>query len=128
MKSKADYEYAIRNTILFEYDKGSSAYKREELKLIENLYCYLVSINKDKYTELGLEITETAKKCINNYKPEFGEFIHYFNKAISREFRKVSSVNRINESHCGIHIPENDLRIIKKYVIVKNKYEMFCKN
>lgn len=117
-KCKADYEYAIKNTILFSMiqDRHSSAYKREERKLIENLYLYLVSINENKYKEYGLEITETAKKCIQNYNHENGEFINYFNAAIARELKKAFVNNRIQESHVGIHIPENDLRIIKKYI------------
>ena len=65
-KSRVEYENLIRNSILFSLDRNTqaTAYKREALKLVEYLYLYLVSINADKYTEFGLEITETANRCI----------------------------------------------------------------
>lgn len=122
-KSRIDYENLIRNSILFSLDKNrqTTAYRREALKLVEYLYLYLNSINPQKYKEFGLEITETANRCIKNYVAEFGDFLNYFNKAIAKEYRKALANKQLAEQHGGIHIPENDLRIIKKYI----KYSQF---
>ena len=78
--SKELYEKLIRSSPLFKFDKikEPTAYKREAIKLVEYLYCYLLSINENKYIEFGLEITETARRCINNYNEENGDFLSYF--------------------------------------------------
>lgn len=117
-KSRVEYENLIRNSILFSLDRNTqaTAYKREALKLVEYLYLYLVSINADKYTEFGLEITETANRCIKNYTAEVGDFLNYFNSAIAKEYRKVCARRQLAEQHGGVHIPENDQRIIRKYI------------
>ena len=90
-KSRVEYENLIRNSILFSLDRNTPAttYRREALKLDEYLYLYLVAINADKYTEFGLEITETANRCIKNYTADAGDFLNYFNSAISKEYRKA---------------------------------------
>lgn len=78
--SRVEYENLIRNSILFSLDRNTqaTAYRREALKLVEYLYLYSVAINTDKYTGFGLEITETANRCIKNYTAEVGDFLNYF--------------------------------------------------
>ena len=96
-KSRVEYENLIRNSILFSLDRNTQAttYRREALKLVEYLYLYLVAINADKYTEFGLEITETANRCIKNYTADAGDFLNYFNSAISKEYRKAYIFQRM---------------------------------
>ena len=117
-KSRVEYENLIRNSILFSLDRNTQAttYRREALKLVEYLYLYLVAINADKYTEFGLEITETANRCIKNYTADAGDFLNYFNSAISKEYRKAYARKQLAEQHGGVHIPENDQRVIRKYI------------
>lgn len=117
-KSRIDYENLIRNSILFSLDreKQAIAYKREALKMVENLYLYLTSINAEKYSEFGLEITQTANRCIKNYTSEAGDFLNYFNSAISKEYRKAYAIQHQAEQHGGVHIPEQDQRVIRKFI------------
>lgn len=116
--SRVEYENLIRNSILFSLDRNTQAraYRREALKLVEYLYLYSVAINTDKYTGFGLEITETANRCIKNYTAEVGDFLNYFNSAISKKYRKAYARKQLAEQHGGVHIPENDQRIIRKYI------------
>lgn len=117
-KSRIEYENLIRTSILFSLDRETQtiAYKREALKMVEYLYLYLTSINADKYSEYGLEITQTAKRCIENYTKESGDFLNYFNSAISKEYRKAFAQKRFSEQHGGVHIPEQEQRIINKFI------------
>ena len=98
-KSRIEYEKLIRTSILFSLDRETQtvAYKRESLKMAEYLYLYVTSINADKYSEYGLEIAQTAKRCIKNYTKESGDFLNYFNSAISKEYRKVFAQKRFSE-------------------------------
>lgn len=117
-KSRIEYEKLIRTSILFSLDRETQtiAYKREALKMVEYLYLYLTSGNADKYSEYGLEITKTAKRCIKNYTKESGDFLNYFNSAISKEYRKAFSNEHFSEQHGGVHIPGQDQRIINKFI------------
>lgn len=117
-KSRIDYENLIHNSILFSLDRNTqaTAFRREALKIVEYLYLYLNAINSDKYKEFGLEITETANRCIKNYVPGSGDFLNYFNAAIAKEYRKAFAQQQLAEHHGGIHIPEDDLRLIRKYI------------
>lgn len=128
-KSRIDYENLIRNSILFSLDRNTqaTAFRREALKMVECLYLYLNSTNPDKYKEFGLEITETANRCIKNYVPKSGDFLNYFNAAIAKEYRKTLAQQQLAEYHGGIHIPEDDLRLIRKYIKyaeLKGSYEL----
>lgn len=115
-KSRIEYENLIRNSILFSLNRETQAiaYKREALKMVEYLYLYLTSINEDKYSEYGLEITQTAHRCIKNYTSEAGDFLNYFNAAMAKEYRKAYAIKHQAEQHGGVHIPEQDQRIIRK--------------
>lgn len=117
-KDRDKYESLIRNSILFSLDKEKQAvaYKREALKLVEYLYLYLMAINSSKYGEYGLEITQTAHRCINSYSPENGEFLNYFNSAMSKEYKKAYVLKNQSEQHAGVHIPEREQRLIHKFI------------
>ena len=116
--SKAKYEQLILESPLFSLDKAreSSAYKREALKMVEYLYLYLLSINEEKYIDYALEITETANRCISNYDASSGCFLHYFNFAMAKEYRRASAKRQMEESRRGIHISDDDDRNIRKIV------------
>lgn len=128
-KSRSEYEKLIRTSILFSLDRETqaTAYKREALKMVKYLFLYLISINADKYSEYGLEITQTAERCIKNYNKDSGDFLNYFNSAISKEYRKAFSQKRFSEQHGGVHIPEQEQRIINKFIKlaeVKGAYDL----
>ena len=117
-KGRIEYENLIRSSALFTLDRTTQAvaYKREALKMVEYLYQYLMSINAERYCEFGLEITQTANSCIKNYSPEIGDFLNYFNSAFAKEYRKSFAQNKMLEQHGGVHIPEQDQRIISKFI------------
>ena len=121
------YEDLIRNSVLFTLDKDTqpSAYKREALKMVEYLYLYLMSINSNKYEDYGLEISQTANRCINNYSRENGEFINYFNAAMAKEYMRAFSKNIIANKHSGVHIPEQEKRIIIKFIKLSQRQGKF---
>ena len=116
MTKKEKYEQMILASPLFSLDKEKEcvAYKREALKMVEYLYLYLLEINEEKYIEYGLEITETANKCIANFDVSNGNFLHYFNSAMAKEYRRASAKRQIEEARCGIHITDDDDRNIRK--------------
>ena len=117
-KSRIEYENLIRDSILFALDKETQtiAYKREALKMVEYLYLYLTSINAEKYSKYGLEITQTANRCIKNYSADVGDFLNYFNSAIAKEYRKAYAQKHLSEQHGGVHIPEHEQRVIRKFI------------
>ena len=119
-KDKTEYEKLIRSSTLFTLDRDtqSTAFRREALKMHENLYLYLMSINSEKYAEFGLEIIETANRCIKNYKPENGDFLSYFNRAIGNEVKKAYARKKVGNHRGGMHIPEHEQRIISHYLRV----------
>lgn len=114
-ESRADYERLIRSSPLFSLDRAAqpAAYRREALKLVEHLYLYLVSGDPERYRECGLEIAETARRCIRAYVPGQGEFLHYFNAALARECRKRRAREQLAEEHGGAHISEDDRRVLQ---------------
>lgn len=116
--SKEKYEELINNSSLFALDKEKeyNAYKREAIKMVEYLYCYLLAINEKKYIDYGLEISKTANYCINNYKSDIGDFLNYFNKAWANEYRRASGKKIAEEYRCGIHISDDEQRLISKFL------------
>lgn len=117
-KSTAQYECMIRGSVLFSLNRDTqpTAYQREALKMVELLYLYLLSVSASKYSEFGLEITQTANRCIKNYTAEKGDFLNYFNSAISRECGKTRTRTHVAEQHGGVHIPEQELRVIGRII------------
>lgn len=118
MTNKEKYEQLILSSPLFSLDREREcvAYKREALKMIEYLYLYLLEINEERYIDYGLEITETANRCISNFDASSGNFLNYFNSAMAKEYRRASAKRQIEESRRGIHIADDDDRNIRKIV------------
>ena len=124
---KAEYEKLIDASPLFLLDRNKeyNAYRREALKMVEYLYCYLMAINSDKYEPYGVEIVETAKRCINNYKPESGRFLNYFCAAWKQEYSHICGNEIIDNKFQGMKLSEQDKRNIKKYMRILSRKEEY---
>ena len=85
---KEKYEKLIQESPLFSLDKKAEpvAFRNARLKMIENIYLYLLSINKEKYEPYGCEITEIANYCIDKYDSTRSEFLHFFNYEWKKKF------------------------------------------
>lgn len=115
---KDKYEKLIDSSSLFSLDKEKerTAYKREALKMVEHLYCYLMSVNKSKYESYGVEIVDTAKRCIENFNSEAGRFFNYFTSAWKKTYGHIVGNELVQETYKGIHFTESEERIFKKYM------------
>lgn len=116
--NKEKYEQLILASRLFSLDREQEfvAYKREARKMVEYLYCYLLAINESKYIDYALEITDTANRCIANFDASSGDFLHYFNSAMAKEYRRARAKRQIEDSRRGIHITDDDDRNIRKII------------
>ena len=116
MSNREKYEQLILASPLFSLDRerDRTAYQREARKMVEYLYLYLMEINEERYVEYGLEITETANRCIENYDPQNGDFLHYFNAAMKKEYTRESAKRRMQEVRGGMHVSDEDDRNIRK--------------
>lgn len=115
---KDEYEKLIDASRLFSLDKEKEriAYRREALKMVEYLYCYLMAINAMKYEAFAVEIVDTAKRCIENYSPESGRFLNYFSAAWKQTYGHLLGKEIIKETFGGIHFTEDEERNFRKYM------------
>ena len=115
---KDEYEKLIDSSLLFSLDreKQHTAYRREALKMVEYLYCYLMAINTRKYEKFGVEIVDIGKRCIENYNPGAGRFLSYFNAAWKRTYGHLVGKELVKESFMGIHFTEDEERNFRKYM------------
>lgn len=135
-KDVEKYECLIRNSPLFKIDRDTEAsrYKSEALKLTEHLYCYLLAINENKYIEFGAEIMDTANSCIRSFKPDCGDFLNYFNVAMSKTYKKAYAKQKEAEIRKGITVSESDQKAIQKilklaeYKNLDIYSDSFCEN
>ena len=113
--NKLEFEEKILTTTLFNLDreKEYSAYKKEALKLIENLYCYLVALNS-KNEEYGYEITLLAQRCIKSFDTDKGEFLHYFMRSWKMEQNHIYATENENNTYRGISFTEEKRRNLRK--------------
>lgn len=116
--SKEKYERLIEESLLFQLNKEEqpSAYRKEALKLVENLYCYLMAINSANYEPFGVEIVDVAKRCIANYNPESGNFLHYFNKSWSSEYSHIIGREIVKNTFGGLHFTEEEERSFRRFM------------
>ena len=128
-KEKTYYENLIENSILFTQtiSPDSILYQRALLKLIENVYGYLNTVSeKNKY--YSVEIVETVKECVRNYRCENGTFLHYFNYCLKKKKTRVIAETTISENTKGMHVPRKDRFTIEKhikFIVAKNRtYEV----
>lgn len=115
---KDEYEKLIDNSPLFSLNKERerTAYKREALKMVEYLYCYLMAINDKKYDAFAVEIVDTARRCIENYKPETGRFLNYFSAAWKQTYGHLMGKEIVKETYGGVHFTEEEERNFRKYM------------
>ncbi len=115
---KDEYEKLIDSSLLFSLDKEKerTAYRREVLKMVEYLYCYLMAANKSKYEPYGVEIVDTAKRCIENYNSDEGRFLNYFSSAWKQTYGHIVGKELVRETFKGIHFTEDEERNFKKYM------------
>ncbi len=115
---KDKYERLIQSSSLFSIDqeKENAAFKREARKMIEYLYCYLLSINETKYEPFGAEIVDVSTRCIKNYSSDKGEFLHYFNKAWKIEYGHIQGRQAMEDTFGGLHFTEEEERTFRKYM------------
>lgn len=126
---KKKYEQLILESPLFSLDKESeyTAFKRESYRMIEYLYCYLLSINEKEYEPYGCEITEVATRCISNYDSSKGVFLHYFNSAWKQEYSHILGEKIHENIYQGIRITEDDQRAVRKYIRLADQLGTDCK-
>ena len=115
---KDEYEQLIDSSLLFTFDREFEhiAYRREALKMVEYLYCYLMAENIRKYEPFGVEIVDTAKRCIENYKPELGRFLNYFSSAWKQTYGHLMGKELVKETFKGIHFTDDEERNFRKYM------------
>lgn len=115
---KDEYEKLIDSSLLFSLDKEEerTAYRREVLKMVESLYCYLMTVNKSKYEPYGVEIVDTAKRCIENYNADAGRFLNYFASAWKQTYGHIVGKELVRETFKGIHFTEDEERNFRKYM------------
>ncbi|OUQ61829.1 hypothetical protein B5E56_00710 [Flavonifractor sp. An112] len=115
---KKKYERQIKESRLFELDRETqyTAFKREAYKMVEYLYCYLLAVNKQKYEEYGCEITKIATLCINNFRRDKGDFLHYFNAAWKLEYQHIMGNQTHIERFHGLKVTEEEKRAVSKYI------------
>lgn len=114
---KKKYEELIKTSKLFEIDKESQGvvYRKESLKMVEYLYCYLLAVNESKYEQYGCEIVDVATRCINGFDGT-GDFLHYFNAAWKNEYSHICGNEIIDEKFKGLKLSEQERRDVKKYM------------
>ena len=115
---KEEYEKLIDSSRLFSLDKEKEriAYKREALKMVEYLYCYLMATNAVKYEAFAEEIVDTAQQCIENYDSDAGRFLNYFSVAWKKNYRHLIGKELVKESFCGIHFTKEEERNFRKFM------------
>lgn len=126
---KQKYEKLISDSPLFSLDREReyTAFKRETYRMIELLYCYLMTINQYEYEPYGCEITEVAIRCINNFDGRKGVFLHYFNSAWKQEFSHIMGKKLEDEKYRGLRITEEDRRAVRKYIKIAKQMSSGCR-
>ena len=104
---KKKYEELSTSSNLFNIDKElqSAAYRKESMKMVEYLYCYLLAVNESKYEQYGCEIVDVATRCINGFDKS-GEFLHYFNVAWRNEYSHICGDDLIDKKFKGLILSE----------------------
>lgn len=126
---KQKYEKLIFESPLFSLDREReyAAFKRESYRMIEFLYCYLLSVNQYEYEPYGCEITEVAIRCISNFDESKGVFLHYFNSAWKQEYSHIMGKKIEEEKYRGLRITEEDRRAVRKYIKLAQQMRMDCR-
>ena len=124
---REEYEKLIDESILFSLDKEkqSIAYRKEEMKMVEYIYCYLMGTKKkEEYEPYGLEIVETAKRCIRNYDSSKGRFLNFFSATWKGYYSHIVGNKIIEEKFKGIHFTDEEKLNYKNYLRFAQKKGM----
>ncbi len=124
LKEKEYYRTLIEKSVILSQNipPESVLYKKELLKLIENVYHYLTAVS-EKNQCYSVEIVETVKECAKNYDNRKGAFLHYFNFCLKKKKDKVMTETVLSENTGGMHISQKDQFVIKTYfrfIVAKN--------
>ncbi len=116
--NKEEYERLIDSSVLFTLDREKEriSYKREVLKMVEYLYCYLMSVNESQYEPYAVEIVDTANRCISNYESNKGRFLNYFSSSWKQTYGHIIGKELVKETFKGIHFTEDEERNFRKYM------------
>ena len=83
------YEAIIREKLpkvlayVKEYGFESSAAMAKITAHYGYVQSYKLAIDENRFINLGVEMWVAYKQCIENYDPEKGDFLHYFNRTLS---------------------------------------------
>lgn len=110
------YEEKIEKSPLFSLERGTSAYEREMYNMEEYLFCYLMAVNETLYGPWGCEIVETSIRCIRSFDSAQGDFLHYFNAAWKKTYKRLLGRQKSEEQFRGIKISKEDRRNIRNYL------------
>jgi hypothetical protein len=118
---KEEYEDLINHSQIFriEKDKDGELYASAERRFLNDLV-ELLLLTRHDFSEIGLEIIETARACIKSYDSQTGEFLHYFNKALSNRLRVTAGEKAAQERRSGLKVG-NDLLLkkIDRFTLMK---------
>lgn len=117
----------IEETPVFDLDKekDKNKYKIETMKLVENLYLYVIKKYKYNHTllfeanyeEYAVEIVELASHCIKKYDKNHKKgstFLNFFIKSFEMEFKRIRGDIAISTTKGSISIPERDRKLLKR--------------
>lgn len=124
-RDKETYERRIEESSIFFIDKDGSPslYGREKYRFVENVYCYLMTVNEQKYEPYACEILEVIESCLKSFDPSKGNFLHYFNVAWKRRQKRVAIDNYYESQYRGMKLKESDMRALKKIRKYMNEIE-----
>ncbi len=116
-ENKEYYIDKINNSSVFSLDKETeyAAYRTAANRLIENISNYLLMFYKNDYEDYGLEIVETATRCIKNYNNDKGSFLNYFLRALKLEIGRAKGKEDIKAKMGAFSISDRDYRNLRKY-------------
>ncbi|GHV48153.1 hypothetical protein AGMMS49546_38460 [Spirochaetia bacterium] len=112
-RSREEYEKLLNNSPLFtiKKDKDGELYAAGERRFLTDLaeYLSLYIFAPDTFSELGLEIIETARLCIKAFDTHHGLFLHYFNYALGNRRRVSAGKKAAQERQHGLKVGDNAL-------------------
>lgn len=116
--SREAYEKQIKTSPLFSLDRDRQPvqFRSEACSMVENLYRYLMTVNRNAYEPYGCEITETALRCIQNYRQDKGMFLPYFLSAWKMEFSHIRGRQATEAIFHGIKVSQEELRTVRIYL------------
>lgn len=126
---KAEYRQLIEDSPLFGLDREKDyiAYERESKRMIGYLFSYLTTGKKgEEYMNYGMEIYDTASRCIKNYDTSKGTFLAYFEKAWKLEYGHAKGSEKAEEESHGMKVSRDDWRAVQKFRRLYDQIDRPC--